>query len=171
MIKCENDDVLNTAMDVKTVNELIEDYNFTGQRPATITKKGDYAVTKTIKFFEAEGPFGFNYNVDGCSPAPFLTVSGLGNASHLGFYKIINQGCYDGVSPILGIITAANGDEIHTYIASAEQDLGTGIWTYHYKIYNGTGRFENATGDIYLMGTLDFVNWRWKLAGEGTITY
>ncbi len=171
MTYCTRDDVITTETPLETVNLNVEDYHFKGVTPAVVSKKGNHVVTKTIKFFDAEGPFVFDYNIVGCSPAPYLSVSGTGNATHLGLYSVVNQGCYDGLNPIFGVITAANGDEIHTYIAHAEQDPDTGIWTYHYKIYDGTGRFEDANGDIFMVGTLDFENWLWKLAGEGTITY
>lgn len=170
LVGCSNDGIINGDLNEQNTELKLENYVFTGLAPATMESNHDKA-TKVIKFFEAEGPFEFDYTVVGCSPAPFLTVSGSGNATHLGLYTIINQGCYDGSSLILGTITAANNDEIQTYIESAYQDVNSGIWYYHYVIYNGTGRFEGATGDINMYGTLDFVNFVWNLQGEGTITY
>ena len=38
------------------------------------------------------------------------------------------------MSVMNGKITAANGDEIHTYVESAWQDLETEIWYFHYII-------------------------------------
>lgn len=169
LIGCSNDGIINKDLQEQNTELTLENYVFKGLSPATMVN--NHAITKVIKFFEAEGPFEFDYTVAGCSPAPYLTVSGSGNATHLGLYKIINQGCYDGYSLILGTITAANGDEIHTYIESAYQDVITGIWYYHYVIYNGTGKFEGATGAINMYGTLDFENFVWNLQGEGTITY
>ncbi len=67
-------------------------------------------------------------------------------------------------------IVVGNGPSFAKF-KSAYQDVNTGIWYYHYVIYNGTGRFEGATGDINMYGTLDFENFVWNLQGEGTITY
>ncbi len=137
---------------------------------STIEKAGK-AVTKTIKFFEVSGTFEFDNTIEGCAPAPYLTLEGEGNASHIGHYTVINFGCYDGMSVMNGKITAANGDEIHTYVESAWQDLETEIWYYHYIIYGGTGRFDGAYGEVDLFGTIDMANFVWTMEGEGTITY
>jgi hypothetical protein len=171
IVCCSNDETSNNDLQEEKVQTTVENYDFKGQPPLLWKKNKSEVTSKTIKFFEAEGPFIFDYMVDGCSPAPYLTVSGSGIASHLGLYSIINQGCYDSMSPILGTITAANGDEINTYIASAFVDEDTGLWNYHYIIYNGTGNFDGAYGDIYMVGTLDFENFIWNLKGEGTINY
>lgn len=170
-VGCSNDGIINKDLNEQNTELKLENYVFTGLTPAAMKSNHNKAITKVIKFFEAEGSFEFDYTVVGCSPAPFLTVSGSGNATHLGLYTIINQGCYDGSSLILGTITAANNDEIQTYIESAYQDVNSGIWYYHYVIYNGTGRFEGATGAINMYGTLDFEDFVWNLQGEGTITY
>lgn len=168
---CSTDETVQNDLQEKIVQYTLTDYHFLGQPPTSIYRKNGVAVEKTIKFHEAEGPFEFKYGVDGCDPYPYLNINGTGIASHIGNYSVINYGCYDGFSLILGVITAANGDEIHTYINSAYQDLETGMWYYHYKVYNGTGRFAGAEGDIYMTGTLDFENFKWSLQGEGFITY
>ena len=112
-------------------------------------------MTKTIKFFEATGPIEFDYTVGGCTPYPYETVTGEGNASHIGHYTVLNTGCFDGTSVIYGVITAANGDEIQTYIA---YDVYVdGIWYFHYVVYGGTGRFDGVCGYIDMYGTLDLV--------------
>ena len=171
MINCSKDSTIETEAQLEMVQSPLANYSFIGNKPITDFKMSDQAVTKTIKFFEVSGPFEFDFTVDGCAPSPYLTISGMGNASHIGLYTVENYGCYDGVSPIFGTITAANGDELHTYIASAVQDENTGIWTYHYTVYEGTGRFEGVYGDIYLLGIIDFDNWTWSMWGEGEITY
>jgi hypothetical protein len=171
MVNCSKDDTVKSEAQQEMVLSPLADYNFIGYPPATMFRKAGKAVTKTIKFFEVTGPFEFDYTVDGCAPFPYLTIYGEGNASHIGRYTVQDVGCYDGESPIFGSITAANGDEIHTYVASAVQDLDTGIWTYHYIIYEGTGQFDGVYGNIYLLGTIDFENFTWTMWGEGEITY
>lgn len=168
---CSTEETVQDKLQEEVVLNTITDYHFLGQPPASTSRINGNAVEKTIKFFEADGPFEFDYDVNGCAPYPYATITGSGIASLIGNYNVINYGCYDGFSVILGVITAANGDEIHTYINSAYQDLNTGLWYYHYKVYNGTGRFLGAFGDIYVQGALDFDNFVWSLQGEGTITY
>lgn len=168
---CSTGETVQDEWQEKLVQNTLTDYHFLGQPPASAYRKNGVAVEKTIKFFRSGGPFMFDFTVDGCAPYPYLTVNGSGIASHIGNFSVTNYGCYDGSSLILGIITAANGDEIHTYIDSAYEDGDTGLWYYHYKIYNGTERFTGAEGDIYMYGTLDDENFVWSLQGEGNITY
>jgi len=171
MVNCSKDTTLKSEAQQEMVESPLANYKFVGYPPSTLLRKSGKAVTRTIKFFEISGTFEFNYTVIGCAPSPYLTISGEGNASHIGHYAVEDNGCYDGESPIFGIITAANGDEIHTYVASAVQDENTGFWTYHYVVYEGTGQFDGVYGDIYLLGPIDFENWTWTMSGEGEITY
>ncbi|MBT8272147.1 MAG: hypothetical protein KJO25_08895 [Bacteroidia bacterium] len=171
MAACSTDEPVSNEFLNISIEAPVDNYYFMGQPPETRNEGSNEGVTKTIKFYEASGPFELDFTSELCTPAPYLSIYGYGNASHIGRYQVVNGGCYDGMSLILGVITAANGDEINTYIASAVQDMATGIWTYHYVIYAGSGRFEAAYGDIFLTGTIDFVNWVWTLKGEGTITY
>ena len=168
---CTTEETIQDNMQKEIVQNIITDYHYLGETPTTTLRKNGVAVEKTIKFRKGEGTFNFDFTNNECNGAPYLTISGSGNASHIGNFNVINFGCYDGFSVILGVITAANGDEIHTYINAAYQDLETGLWHYHYVVYNGTGRFTDAFGDIYMYGTLDFENFVWSLQGEGTITY
>ena len=171
MVNCSKDNTVKSEAQQEMIQSPLANYKFTGYPPGTMFRKSGKAVTKTIKFFEITGPFKFDFTVDGCAPSPYLTLNGEGNASHIGHYTVENHGCYDGESPMLGTLTAANGDEIYTYVASAVQDENTGIWNYHFVVYDGTGQFVGVYGDIYLLGTIDFENWTWTMYGEGEITY
>ncbi len=171
MVNCSKEEpIKNEVQEEMDVKSILDNYHFFGEPPTVIQEKSGKSITKTIKFFETEGLIEFSAKEE-CGSYPYATVTGSGNATHIGKYHVLNIGCYDGVSPILGFITAANGDEIHTYVASAEQDPETEIWTYHYIIYNGTGRFLNATGEVFMTGVIDTENLVWKLKGEGTIFY
>ncbi|WP_242084269.1 hypothetical protein [Aestuariivivens sediminis] len=171
LLNCSKEDNVKSEVQQETFRSTLANYNFVGNPLFTMRRKSGKAVAKTIKFYDVTGPFEFDFDIDGCAPFPYLTITGNGNASIIGLYTVENHGCYDGESPILGTITAANGDELHTYVASAVQDQDTGIWTYHYVVYDGTGRFDEVYGDIYLMGAIDFDNWIWTMYGEGEITY
>lgn len=133
-------------------------YNFTG----SINSK---PVTKTIKFQRSWGWFEL-FDDD---PYYQTRIIGEGNATLIGHFTVLNT--YDSYAnmapmggPWLGFITAANGDEIHTQL------VGQGP-SYHYVIIGGTGRFEGATGDIYMTGESSFIDYTWTMEGEGTITY
>jgi len=171
MLNCSKDNAVKSEAQQEMVVPAMANYTFTGQPPKTMFRKSGEAVTKTIKFFKVTGPFEFDFNVDGCAPSPYLTLYGVGNASHIGHYTVENHGCYDGESPVFGTLTAANGDEIYSYVASAVQDPDSGVWDYHFVVYDGTGQFDGVYGDIYLLGTIDFENWTWTMFGEGEITY
>ncbi|WP_242117169.1 hypothetical protein [Aestuariivivens sediminicola] len=170
-VNCSHDYTMKSDVQQDVMESPLANYEFIGNPLGKTLMKSDNGVTKTIKFYDGTGPFGFDFNVGGCTPDPYLTITGNGNASHIGYYTVENYGCYDGVSPILGIITAANGDKIYTYVVSAVQNQDTGIWTYHYVVYDGTGRFTDVYGDIYMHGNIDFDNWTWIMSGEGEITY
>ena len=121
-------------------------------------------VTKTIKFFETTGTM----VLEGGS---IVMIFGEGHASHLGLYTVKNIPCdFYGFSTFCGILTAANGDEIHTVVIASGPDPVYGVYL-EYIVLGGTGRFEGSTGTISMYGSLDFVNSTWTLQGEGQISY
>ena len=79
----------------------------------------------------------------------------------------------------MGIMTAANGDELHTNIPYPEDGSiwkENGVTYYEYTIMGGTGRFEGASGTILMWGIGtpdpdDPFTGTWEMEGEGTITY
>ena len=128
-------------------------------------------VTKTIKFKGATGTMVPVLEPDCGGVAQFL-ITGTGIASHLGKFKVQNTICY--FSPtappkITGILTAANGDQIFTYVSGfwKEGDISY----YRYTIDNGSGRFEGITGELLMYGTVDDATGDWALQGGGTFTY
>ena len=144
-------------------------YNFEG----SINSK---PVTKTIKFQRSWGTFEFDGG--SCCGSPFLQarIMGEGNASHIGHFTVLNTYCLnppaftEPIGPWLGFITAANGDEIHSQMMGFGFDSDIGPF-YIYKIIGGTGRFDDATGEIHMWGETDFSTLTWYLEGEGEITY
>ena len=95
-----------------------------------------------------------------------LLVQGSGHASHLGAFTVINYLCYENPGITRGLLTAANGDQIHTMVTGPPVD---GV--YNYAILGGTGRFEEATGYIDMWGDIDLVAETFDLEGLGEITY
>jgi hypothetical protein len=139
------------------------------------------AVTKTIKM-RGYGSVEYtpHHISDEGMQVYLATVEGQGNASHLGLFEIdltyyamyipIPDSdpivyTYWPISPITGIQTAANGDQLFTAAYGPNPD-----GSLHFMYNNGTGRFEYVTGYVNL-----FFNWsddfNWENFGEGEITY
>lgn len=141
-------------------------------------EKSGKLKTKTIKFHESSGIMGIIPNPGECEPYGGLyqvVIEGTGHATHLGLFEVINTYCVglegNPISPIYGIMTAANGDQLFSQMTSSWIDETTGVMYYGYNIYNGNGRFEGATGNTLMWGTVDYANNTWYLEGEGNITY
>ena len=107
-----------------------------------------------------------------------MVIEGGGTATHIGQYQVENLACVtpagEFLSPVLGYITAANGDVIHTQMGMPYPDLDNPPnFYYPYDIIGGSegGRFENATGYINMYGIVDYIEGIWTLIGEGEITY
>lgn len=146
--------------------------------PATVKSNGN-PVTKTIIFQNSSGTAAIVPNQGYCgafTPPLQFVIEGSGIATHIGLFTVSNLACVDVsgnfLSPLYGFITAANGDEIHTQMGMPYPDLDNppNIF-YPYTIIGGTGRFENATGELLMHGISDFVTMTWSLTGEGEITY
>lgn len=139
--------------------------------------KSGKMIERTIKFQKATGVMEIVVNPEACSPEGFqLVINGEGNATFLGKHTVYNSVCVDAnlnpVSPIMGEITAANGDKIYTMVTTppwVDED-GT---HYLYDIIEGmcTGRFEGATGYLDIYGVIDFSTMTWDLQGTGKITF
>jgi hypothetical protein len=150
--------------------------------PVIVSKSlNSMAVTKTIVFQPSTGTFGVIANPGYCSdfnPPLQMVIEGGGIASHIGRYSVENLACVDMngnfLSPVLGFITAANGDVIFTQMGAPYPDLDNAPnFFYPYTVIGGStgGRFEDATGSITMYGVVDYVTGTWMLSGEGEITY
>ena len=140
-----------------------------------VLKKAEAAkkVTKTLKFHESSGILLYFADppvpcdiCDICEYGSMLLVQGTGHATHLGAFTVINYLCYEDPEITRGILTAANGDRIHTMVTGPPVN---GV--YNYAILGGTGRFEGATGYIDMWGDIDIVAETFDLEGLGEITY
>lgn len=88
---------------------------------------------------------------------PFIkiTASGAGNASHLGrsWYTSETVVDYSTLPVVLSgtvVLTAANGDELHTRFTGSPKPSGNGTETIvrQFIVEGGTGRFEGASGSF-----------------------
>lgn len=139
--------------------------------------KVEKVVTKTLKIHESSGTTFMDAPVpcedyeicDMCDYGFLYLVQGTGHATHLGAFTVVNYFCLSEFPPMImrGILTAANGDQIFTHVESVDYTVDPPV--YHYAIDGGSGRFEGATGDIYMWGRIS--DGTFDLVGEGEITY
>jgi hypothetical protein len=195
LMGCINEELQNEFVQMKdngqtelTQSPLIS-YNSYQEKYSIVkeSKSNGNRVTKLLKIFSSTGTIEFVMPVE-CPPGSAFEVliQGEGNASHLGLYNNVITFCSSNMgeplTPILGTMTAANGDEIYHQLIFAGVGGHNGIhmdYPFHqdYIIYDGTGRFEDATGDITLFGEVVYpvppANpiGTFNLTGEGTITY
>ena len=117
------------------------------------------------------------------TPPPFLEVSvtGGGITSHLGKSSMTIHQVVDFTrpgAPITGvvIIRAANGDELRWEMNLTSTPPVNGGVTFEgpITVVSGTGRFENATGTAWLIGSAQFTepnSGLGELFFEGEISY
>jgi hypothetical protein len=99
-----------------------------------------------------------------------LYVQGEGQATHLGRTTLHLSACWDmltegPVGEVLAVYTAANGDELRMRVVGAYSMAGT-----NYEVYDGTGRFDGATGLLYVTGE-QYPDFTWTTEVVGWIAY
>ena len=155
--------------------------------PVINTRSNGKKKAKKLKVFSSIGTIEFVApNECPVGSAFKVLIQGEGNASHLGLFTIEIAYCADmygiPLEAILGTMHAANGDEIYTQLIAAGEGEHDGMhegYPYHqdYIFYGGTGRFDDATGDLTLFGEVIYPNppedpiGSFNLFGEGTIVY
>lgn len=148
-------------------------YEYTGDLPENQSQLKSATVTKTIKFKETSGVI--ELSLGDCAPNYNVELTGYGKSSLMGKYHVLNTFCSDGVdpvTPILGFLTAANGDEIHTMVTDAGFNEDGELIYYIYTVLEGTGRFEHiVSGEMKISGTMDFETLTWTCEGEGTLVF
>lgn len=121
-----------------------------------------------------------------CNPLPanmFIGGGGWvrGNATHLGIVNqaeshYVNTGC--DLNPVLmqltgwveGKITGANGDYFY-YSGFAVTQLPEGTFEGDIVMNDGTGKFKGCTGNVHMIGSVDFTTGIMTWKGEGTVTF
>ena len=130
-------------------------------------------VIRTLKIHRSKGFFSIKESED-CAPYLQVVIEGNGNATFLGNFNVVNTYCFDGTaptSPIRGILTAANGDQIFTIVTYAEEYDPPEESYLHYEVEGGTGRFEGITGYIDMYGIIDRTAFTFDLYGTGEIAF
>ena len=101
-------------------------------------------------------------------------VPGEGTMTHLGRFEIQQSGCVDSatgaVTEGVGVLTAANGDEVHLAYAGSATSLDPLTYALHYVVTGGTGRFLSAEGesDFVVIYTAETT---WIAEGGGWLSY
>jgi hypothetical protein len=101
-------------------------------------------------------------------------VEGSGTASHVGRFSIGKSMCLD---PVTGAVTdgygglvAANGDRIHMVFTGQMVQPEPPTFALLYHIVGGTGRFENAAGELAVRTMLTSES-TWTSSGSGWMSY
>jgi hypothetical protein len=98
-----------------------------------------------------------------------LTPSGFaieetGVATHLGKFRLVGE--TDAAGIFWFTLSTANGDDVFGYLADAAPDLS---WV-ELMIYDGTGRWEGATGNITGIVSMDWSTLTYTAAGSGSLS-
>lgn len=177
------DDVINTAeVDGITIKKYLEplmDFDIRDYNPnyqARFTENRGALKTKTFRIRESGNMVVLPAEEGNCLESEvFVLVQGEGHVTHMGLTTVNIPYCsFDGFYsnyPIYSTLTAANGDEIISYLTLAEVDFGTGIGIQIWEVDGGSGRFDGATGEITLDVQFNFMNSTWSNEGVGIITY
>ena len=133
---------------------------------------------RTFKVHRASGIMEAVMNNEACPDYGIqILISGEGNATFLGNFSVRNWFCQDDlgnpIPPIMGELTAANGDKIYVVVVGYREDDVTITRYYDYMIIPGmaTGRFEGVTGYYTIYGTVDYSTLTWCMQGEGKIIF
>ena len=101
-------------------------------------------------------------------------VPGVGTMTHVGRFEIQQSGCIDSATGAItegrGVLTAANGDEIHLEFAGSATSVTPLTYALHYIVTGGTGRFLSAEGesDFVVIYTSETT---WIAEGGGWLSY
>lgn len=138
------------------------------------TLKSGKIIERNILFRNLQGSFMYEANPENADCPVHGITSGSGNATHLG--KITFQHiycCNEQGWPLFyveGFVEAANGDKIFTMVIEEWTDEN-GLQHQHSEIIGGTGRFEDCTGELNMVVSIDWENFTFTGSGSGTISY
>ncbi|HZD05613.1 MAG TPA: hypothetical protein VE173_11855 [Longimicrobiales bacterium] len=113
-----------------------------------------------------------------CGAEPWevnLYVQGEGIATHLGVTTLDLRACYDmstftPVGPVTATFTGADGDEVWMIATTFDADPTSGVMTADYDVVGGTGRFQDAEGDLAVTGQ-NYPDNTWTTEVTGWIAY
>lgn len=91
-------------------------------------------------------------------------IQETGIGTHLGKFTLIGETDQNG--DVWIALTAASGDQVFCVSVDAAEDLS---WV-ELEIYDGTGRFEGATGHIAAIVAMDWSTMDYAVVASGSIT-
>jgi hypothetical protein len=101
-------------------------------------------------------------------------IEGSGTASHVGRFNIGKSMCLDPVTGSVtdgdGVLVAANGDRVHMVFTGQVVQSEPPTFELLYEIVGGTGRFENARGELAIRTVLTSES-TWTSSGSGWMSY
>jgi hypothetical protein len=116
-------------------------------------------------------PIGF---CDEAAGVARMWIEGSGTASHVGRFSIGKSMCLDPTTGAVtdgdGMLVAANGDRIHMEFIGQLVELEPPTFELLYAIVGGTGRFENAAGELAIRTVLTSET-TWTSSGSGWMSY
>lgn len=176
LFACTRNDLASTVdesnLNAKMILSPLFDYNGETYSANLQKQLNKNAVARKL-LIRNSGIITFAPDSEYCAPYIQVLIQGQGNATHLGLFTISISYCSDGenpVGPILGIQTAANGDQLFTALVGAGFDPELGPYM-DFIYFGGTGRFVDASGEITLFGLVDYAEMVFDLHGEGTLIY
>lgn len=159
----ENDELLMKAINAYNTHQSKTDWSKAVKNPNAyqVTKKWTMRYSKGSRFEVVPNP-------DACGDFSFpyleLQIDGYGQGSLFGNFTFTNRGCFDPaanggagglVSDLLGVVTTAAGDQFYFTRQAVYPDPDDPLFTIQYWTINGGsegGRFEYASGELYLRG-------------------
>lgn len=160
LVSCQKETVLQPTGEEQVVSAMKNGNNEAKMVPI----KGSYITTNEI-----------------LAPAPMLRqrITGIGESSHLGEGTFVAIATLNLTTPppfnLFGTATfyAANGDTFFTEFTGTSTPVGNGVLSVviNHTITGGTGRFENATGNIVGLALANPAIPTGTTTYEGTISY
>ena len=138
------------------------------------TLKSGKIIERNLVLRNLQGSFTYEAN-PGNEECPLIGITfGTGNATHLGKINFQHKYCCNETGyPLFyieGCVVAANGDKFFTMVTEEWVDED-GLNHQHSEITGGTGRFEDCTGELTMIVSVDWVNMSFTAEGFGTISY
>jgi len=172
----ENDVLLMKAINAYNTYQSKTDWSKVAKSPNA------NQVTKKFTMHYSRGTVAVNPNPDACggyNPPLELQIDGYGRGSLIGNFTFTNRACFDPsanngagglLTDLLGVTTTASGDQFYFTRESTYPDPDDPVYTIqHWYITGGSGRFEDASGEIYLRGNQNLPDP--IFTGWGEITY
>jgi hypothetical protein len=150
---------------------------------AAVSEVPGQAAKTSVHFLSPKNPANFSANLNttiqltGAPPIQSVRSFGSGIATHMGKTSFeaastVNFTVQPATINGTAILTAANGDELHTaFTGTTATAAGTATGNFVHTITGGTGRFSNASGTLKATSIHNLATQKGVLSFEGEIDY